>query len=346
LAHVRDATTASVEAMRVLAAERGLLQAALARRGIEATVHPHGAGVCRVRRSIRAPARVSVIIPTRDGLTMLRRCLDAVERTDHTDFEVVIVDNGSREDATLAFLATTAHRVLRAPGPFNFSRLNNRAVHETAGRYLVFLNNDTEPCDPGWLRSLEEHAQRPEVGAVGAKLLYPDGRIQHAGIAVGIGDLAGHPYRFRREQETPDEVRNVSAVTAACLMMRRECFEAVSGFDECLPVNSNDVDLCLRLRSHGYLVVYTPHAVLRHFESQTRGARALPDDARLMTRRWRDVLRSDPYYNPNLVWPRRPPSPILRNPTGWFGSGRGPERRRHLVLGSGDSAGQRFLATP
>jgi GT2 family glycosyltransferase len=345
LAHVRDATAALVDAPHVRAAERRVLEAALARRGIEAIVRPHGE-VHRVQRAIRAPARVSIIIPTRDGLAMLRRCLDAVERTDHADFEIVVVDNGSREDATLAFLATTAHRVVRAPGPFNFSRLNNGAVPETTGRYLVFLNNDTEPRDPGWLRSLEEHAQRPEVGAVGAKLLYPDGRIQHAGIAVGVGDLAGHPHRFRREDESPDEIRNVSAVTAACLMMRRECFEAVGGFDERLPVNSNDVDLCLRLRSRGYLVVYTPHAVLWHFESQTRGARALPDDAWLMTRRWRDVLRGDPYYNPNLVLADETGEPDLSKPDGMVRLYEGIRAAEGtLPLAPGGSAGQRFLAT-
>ena len=345
LAHVRDATAAVVDAPRVRAAERRVLEAALARRGIEAVVRPHGDGH-RVQRAIRTPARVSVIIPTRDGLAMLRRCLDAVERTDHADFEIVVVDNGSSEDATLAFLAATAHRVVRAPGPFNFSRLNNGAVPETTGRYLVFLNNDTEPCDPGWLRSLEEHAQRPEVGAVGAKLLYPDGRIQHAGIAVGIGDLAGHPYRYRRQNETPDDVRNVSAVTAACLMMRRECFDAVGGFDERLPVNSNDVDLCLRLRSRGYLVVYTPHAVLRHFESQTRGARALPDDAWLMTRRWRDVLRGDPYYSPNVVLADETGEPDLSKPDGMVRLYEGIRAAEGtLPLAPGGSAGQRFLAT-
>jgi GT2 family glycosyltransferase len=345
LAHVDLEVGAPDEASAATAAEQRVLEAALARRGIEATVRSHGAGAYRVQRAIRAPARVSVVIPTRDGLTMLRRCLDAVERTDHPDFEIVIVDNGSRADAMLAFLAATPHRVLRAPGPFNFSRLNNGAVRETSGRHLVFLNDDTEPCDPGWLRSLEEHAQRPEVGAVGAKLLYPDGRIQHAGIAVGIGDLAGHPFRFRRQDEAPDETRNVSAVTAACLMMRRECFDAVGGFDERLPVNSNDVDLCLRLRARGYLVVYTPHAILRHFESQTRGARALPDDAWLMTRRWRDVLRGDPYYSPNLVLAEETGDPDLSKPDGMVRLYDGPPTADGtLVLGPGENAGQPFFA--
>lgn len=345
LSHTRDASSVPSREEPSRDAGQQVLAAALARRGIAGTVEPLGEpGLYRVRRAILAPARVSIIIPTRDGLSMLRRCLAAVERTHHADFEIAIVDNGSRDAATLAFLDATAHQVIRAPGPFNFSRLNNHAVPQTTGRYLVFLNDDTEPCGPDWLQALEEHAQRAEVGAVGAKLLYADGRIQHAGIAVGIGGLAGHPHRFR--PDAPDGIRNVSAVTAACLMMRRESFEAIGGFDERLPVNSNDVDLCLRLRARGHLVVYTPHAVLRHFESQTRGPRARPDDAWLMTRRWRDVLRDDPYYSPNLDRAEESGAPDLSKPDGMMCLYRpvaGADGS--LRLDAGQSAGQTFYAT-
>jgi GT2 family glycosyltransferase len=324
-------------------AGRRALVAALARRGVAAAVHAHGPTSYRVERAILAPARVSIIVPTRDGLAMLRRCLAAVERTNHPDVEVLIVDNDSREEATLAYLARCRHTVVRAPGPFNFSRLNNLAVARATGRYLLFLNDDTEPCGPDWLRALEEHAQRPEVGAVGAKFLYPDGRIQHAGIAVGIGGLAGHPFRFRRE--APDEIRDVSAVTAACLMMRREVFDAVGGFDERLPVNSNDVDLCLRLRARGLLVVYTPHATLYHYESQTRGARAQPDDAWLMTRRWREVLRADPYYSPNLDLLEETGDPDLSKPDGLVSLYEGVAAAAGgLRIEGGGNVGQRFFA--
>jgi O-antigen biosynthesis protein len=298
LSHAREPESADGwRSAAVVEAGKRALESALERRGVTATVEPDAEGVYRVRRTIANPGPVTIIIPTRDNPVMLRRCLASLESTDHPRFEVVIVDNGSVDPATVEFLATTRQRVVRAPGPFNFARLNNLAVAEITGEYVVFLNDDTEVTVAEWLRALEEHAQRPEVGAVGAKLLYPNGRIQHAGIAVGIGGLAGHPYRFRRR--APAGVRNVSAVTAACLMMRRETFLGVGGFDERLPVNSNDVDLCLRLRDRGYLVVYTPYATLIHHESATRGLRATPDDAWLMRRRWRSVLQGDPYYSPN-----------------------------------------------
>ncbi len=345
LAHVRAARLApgaQPPGIDGAAGERALARA-LARRGVDAKVDRVGPRAFRVRRAILSPARVSIIIPTRDGFGMLRRCLTAVERSQHPDFEVLIVDNGSRDRATLALLAATRHRVLRAPGPFNFSRLNNEAVREATGRYLLFLNDDTEPLDPTWLGELEEHAQRSEVGAVGAKLLYSDDRIQHAGVAVGVGGIAGHPYRFRRH--APGSVRNVSAVTAACLMVRRDVFEEVGGFDERLPINSNDVDLCLRVRARGLLVVYTPYAVVRHYESQTRGARALSDDAWLMTRRWRDVLRGDPYWSPNLDVTEETGDPDLDKPDGFSCLYFGPAGADgHITLAAGGRVGQRFFA--
>lgn len=341
LAHVHSSPDA---AMVEAAGARRALEAAVVRRGSGARVTEIGSGVFRVRYPIVARAKISVVIPTRDGFHMLRRCLAALARTDHPDFEVLIVDNGSCDEATLALMASSGHRVLRRPGPFNFSRLNNEAVRETSGRYVLFLNDDTEPTDPGWLDALEEHAQRPEVGAVGAKLLYADGRIQHAGIALGIGGIAGHPGRFARQ--LPEVVRDVSAVTAACLMMRREVFDDVGGFDEALPVNSNDVDLCLRLRSRGLLVVYTPHAVVRHYESQTRGARATADDHWLMSRRWRDALLDDPYYSPNLDRREEGATPDLEKPDGWICSYGGvPCADGVLDLGAGEFVEQRFFTS-
>ncbi len=324
--------------------ERRALELAVERRGLAATVARVGADALRVRRVVGAPATVSIVIPTRDGFRNLRRCLAALERTRHADFEVLLVDNGSRDRATLELLGASEHRVLRAPGPFNFARLNNAAVRETRGRYVVFLNDDTEPTDPLWLTALEEHAQRPEVGAVGAKLLYADGRIQHAGIATGIGGIAGHPGRF--QWALPTVERDVSAVTAACLMMRREVFDAVGGFDEALPVNSNDVDLCLRLRAFGYLIVYTPHAVVRHYESQTRGGRTASEDVWLMLRRWRQVLPHDPYYSPNLTLGDETGAPDLTKPDGWTLLYAGATRvDGRLELAPGGVAGQTFFAT-
>lgn len=347
LAHATAPPTASGGPADLASREAGrrALAAALERRGIAGEVQwRDGGDGYRVRRSLAHPGAVTIVVPTRDGGAMLERCVRAVEATDHPSLQLVLVDNGSVDPATLAFLRGTRHTVIRAPGPFNFSRLNNGAVAATQGEYLVFLNDDTEARSPQWLRALAEHAQRPEVGAVGAKLLYPDGRIQHAGIALGIGGLAGHPHRF--QHDVPDAVRNVSAVTAACLMMRRASFEAVGGFDERLPVNSNDVDLCLRLRARGQLIVYTPDAVLTHHESATRGARAVPDDAWLMTRRWRRELADDPYYNPNADRREETGAIDLTKPDGMVCLYAVAERRRTIVTAGADaSVGQRFFAT-
>jgi len=354
LAHGRSAPTVTAGPPTRAARSAGerALQAALRRRNIAGEVRwTHEAETYRVERSIANTGKVTIIVPTRDRLPMLERCVRAVEATDHPNFELVIVDNGSVEASTLAYLARTPHTVIRDPGPFNFSRLNNFAVRRTTGDYLVFLNNDAEATSPGWLHALEEHAQRAEVGAVGAKLLYPGGRIQHAGIALGIGGLAGHPYRYARPSQgfSPssfETTRNVSAVTAACLMMRREVFDAIGGFDERLPVNSNDVDLCLRLRAGGYLVVYTPHAVLLHHESATRGAGGPSDDVWLMWRRWHRALQQDPYYNPNLTLDDESGGVDLTKPEAFSCMYTGPGgEAAAVVLAPGAALGQQFLAT-
>ena len=192
------------------------------------------------------------------------------------------------------------------PGRFNFSAINNFGAQQARGEYLVFLNNDTQVVDRDWLGALLEQAQRPEVGAVGARLHYPDGRIQHAGLVLGIGGVADHAFRGLPSPAVTyfglaTVVRNVSAVTAACMMVPRRVFEEVRGFDERLQVALNDVDLCLRLRQRGYLIVYTPRAHLYHHESATRGRLHPPADEELVWNRWGDLIRrGDPYYNVNL----------------------------------------------
>jgi GT2 family glycosyltransferase len=192
------------------------------------------------------------------------------------------------------------------PGAFNFSAINNFGASEARGEYLLFLNNDTQVLEPDWLRAMLEQAQRPEVGAVGARLHYPDGRMQHAGLVLGIGGVADHAFRGLPADASSyfnlaTVVRNVSAVTAACMMMSRRVFEEVGGFDERLEVALNDVDLCLRLRQRGYLIVYTPRAHLYHHESGTRGRLHPPADEELVWKVWGDVIRrGDPYYNVNL----------------------------------------------
>lgn len=262
--------------------------------------------------------KVSVIVPTRNGLAVLKPCLTTLlERTRYADFEVLVVDNGSDDPATLAYLhdLQQAGRIflLRDDSPFNYSALNNRAVAQAHGELICLLNNDIEVIQPDWLEELVVQALRPGVGAVGAKLLYPNRTIQHAGVLLGVGGVANHahlgwpadhPGYFSRAQL----VQEVAAVTAACLLVRREHYEAVGGLDaHHLKVAFNDVDFCLKLRALGLQNLYTPFAVLIHHESVSRGADLSPEKAARFARevatmqdRWGDQLLNDPAYSPNL----------------------------------------------
>ena len=294
---------------------------------------PLAPGWTRVAYPVPDPApRVSVIVPTRDRAALLEAaCAGVLHGTSlpADRIELLVVDNGSTEPRALALLDQLAAdprvRVLRAPGAFNYSRLNNLAAAHASGDLLVLLNNDVEVMDPQWLREMAGHALRREVGVVGAKLLYPDGRVQHGGVALGPDAAAGHVLRHAE----PDEpgyfgqvglARALSAVTGACLALRRSVFEEVGGLDEALAVAFNDVDLCLRVRDHGYRVVWTPDAVLLHRESATRGQDSEPENrARaeaewaLMRRRWGRALDDDPYHNPNLVLHAQP-APVIPAP--------------------------------
>jgi GT2 family glycosyltransferase/2-polyprenyl-3-methyl-5-hydroxy-6-metoxy-1,4-benzoquinol methylase len=254
----------------------------------------------------RADPEVLIVIPTRDRLDLLERCVESIERTStYPNYRLLVVDNDSRERSTLEYLDRFGGEVFRYPGEFNFARMMNVAA-ERAGSagYLLFLNNDTEVIAPEWIESMLEHAQRPDVAAVGARLLYPDGSPQHEGIIVGIEGAAAknmaHPYFALGET-----IRNCSAVSAACLMIRTDVFRELGGFEERLAVAFNDVDLCLRAREKGYEIVYTPHAVLYHHEGSTRGVGGSqsPRDEELFRARWAGYR--DPYYNPNLD-PARP----------------------------------------
>ena len=282
---------------------------AVRRRGLDATVGDGPAPTTfHVVRHLKDEPLVSILIPTRDRVDLLATAIRGIEnKTDYKNVEIVVVDNGSQERETLDYLAALPHKVIRVDAPFNFSRLNNLAARESRGDLLLLLNNDTEPATRGWLRAMVEHAVRPEVGAVGAKLLYPSGKVQHAGVVLGIGGVAGHSHKyFAREDpgyfQALRLVRDASAVTGACLMVRREVFEEAGGLDEVnLAVAFNDVDFCLRLRERGYLVVWTPYAVLTHFESESRGYDLNPREIDYMIRRWGERLVRDPYYNPNLT---------------------------------------------
>lgn len=282
---------------------------ALERRGIAGTVGdgPVPTSFHVVRHVVDEP-KVSVLIPTRDRVDLLAQAIEGIERkTDYRNVEIVIVDNGSVEEETREYLASTPHRVIRDDEPFNFSRLNNLAAREATGELLLLLNNDTEPISPGWMRAMVEHAMRPEVGAVGAKLLFQSGKVQHAGVVLGIGGVAGHSHKyFSRDAagsfQALNMLRNYSAVTAACLMLRKSVFDEVGGFDEeHLAVAFNDVDFCLRIREKGYLIVWTPYALVTHYESESRGYDLNPREIDYMIARWGDELLRDPYYSPNLT---------------------------------------------
>lgn len=265
------------------------------------------------------PPLVSIIIPTRDQLGLLKRCVSTIrEKTSYKNFEIIIVDNGSVEKETLEYLQGLQQRgeatIIRDTKPFNFSRINNLAVKQATGEILAFLNNDLEVIDGGWLAEMVSYAVRPEIGAVGARLLYPNNHLQHAGVILGIGGVAGHNHKGISRHDPGYFNRailpqNLSAVTAACMLVRREVFEAVNGFDEVeLSVAFNDVDLCIRIREKGFRNVYTPYAELYHYESASRGYENTPEkflrfekEIVNMKRRWERVLQCDPYYNPNLT---------------------------------------------
>ncbi len=280
--------------------------------------------------------KVAIVVPTRDG-ALLQRCLDSVKHlSTYPDYEVIVVDNGSRSRATLAYLATREQdlvpcRVLRDPRPFNFAALNNRAVATTDAEVVCLLNDDAEVLTPGWLEEMVRELLQPQVGAVGAKLYYSDGTVQHAGVVLGVGGIAGHAFRHF-DRLAPGYFgaallpRRYSAVTGACMVVRRAAWDALGGLDEeVFGVSFNDVDFCLRLGQAGWKVVWTPAAELYHHESVSRGADTDGRNVARATRergealaRWAPRFLHDPCYNPNLTleaedfslaWPSRAPFP-------------------------------------
>ena len=264
----------------------------------------------------RSQPRVSTIIPTRNRHDLLRNCLEGLERTSYSEVETIIVDNGSDERDTLDLLAMLNREgltVLRLDGPFNYSALNNAAVKRATGKLLCFLNNDIEMIDSDWLDLLVQHAIKPDIGAVGARLLYPDGTVQHAGVYTGVGGGAGHAHRFQRAEDSGYFERarlpqRVSAVTGACLVVDRQKFNAVGGFDETqFPVAFNDVDLCLKLNSYGWQSFYEPRSTLIHHESKSRGKDSSKINRDRFARelaalklKWRTDEVRDPYHHPHL----------------------------------------------
>jgi len=287
----------------------------------------------RVVNHLPSPAPlVSVIIPTRDQVELLQRCLTSLRNTDYEPIEIVIVDNGSREPETHALFQdlskNTSVQIVTDTEEFNFSRLINQGARAARGEILALMNNDVETEKTGWLREMVSHAIRSEVGAVGARLWYPDGRLQHAGVLLGLHGLASHAFqRFPAQPISPMNrtfvlSQNYSAVTAACMVLRKTVFDELGGFDENLPNNFNDVDFCLRLHERGWQVIWTPYADLIHRESSSRGHMSGPVERAQLSRevaymqeKWGERLQRDPFYNPNLshsigftlAWPPRIP---------------------------------------
>ncbi|WP_338849752.1 glycosyltransferase family 2 protein [Massilia sp. W12] len=274
---------------------------------------------------VAAAELISIIIPTRDALSLLQSCLDSLRQyANQAPYEILIADNDSREPETLqAFAAWRKQgvRIISCPGAFNFSRINNQAAAAARGDSLLFLNNDVQALHPGWLDAMQQRLRLPGVAAVGAKLLWPNGMVQHGGVLLGVADVAGHYGNCWHETEPGAFGRNqldcrVSCVTAACMLVRRSAFEALGGFDEqAFPVAFNDVDLCLRLRQQGGAVLWTAQACLLHAESATRGHEdSMQKKARArreiyaLRQRWGAALQSDPAYHPALNLEAQAPS--------------------------------------
>jgi GT2 family glycosyltransferase len=292
----------------------------LKREGIAADVDMSTApSTYRVRYELVDPAPpVEVIVPTRDGAAHLQGCLEGLtSKTRYPDLRVQVVDNGSTDAATLEVLEAFGRRpdvvVVADDRPFNFAALNNAAVGRTTRPIICLLNDDIEVVDPDWLTEMVSQVSRPGVGVVGAMLRYPDGAVQHAGVVLGAGGVAAHSHAGH---DTPDQgyfsrlatVHEVGAVTGACLVTTRASWEIAGGMDEALEVNFNDVDYCLRVAEAGQMVLWTPHAVLLHLESKSRGH--VEDEAKIdqlrveaarMVERWGDRLFEDPAYGPNLT---------------------------------------------
>lgn len=295
-------------------AEKALLLA-LERRGVEGAVS-EGLTPYSFRVSMKIPRsyRVTIIIPFKDKVEVLETCVNSVlHRTSFDAYDILCVNNQSREKETHAWMERMGDieriHFLDYDKPFNFSALNNFAVARASGEMLLFLNSDTEVISPHWLEAMLEHACKPDVGAVGARLYYPNDTLQHAGILLGnVAGLAGHAFKHISRFESdyyfglPSVVRNVSGVTAACMMVKRNVFDETGGFDEkYFKITYNDVDFCLKLRDKGYKIIYTPFAELYHHESYSRGYAFDNLAAEQLRKKWKSFIEYDPFYNENLT---------------------------------------------
>jgi GT2 family glycosyltransferase/2-polyprenyl-3-methyl-5-hydroxy-6-metoxy-1,4-benzoquinol methylase len=320
----RRSTAANISAKPyTMAAARRALGAHLARLGLEGRAEDAAVPTTyRIRYTLRENPLVSILIPNKDHPELLRRCIDSIrEKSTYRHYEIIVIENNSVQKETFDLYESLSRqeniRICTWQGPFNYAAINNFGFGHAGGEYVLLLNNDIEVISPGWLEEMLMFAQRPDVGAVGAMLYYPDDTIQHAGVIVGLGGVAGHSHKgfargSRGYMARLTIVQNLSAVTAACMLLPRRVYEEMNGLDEGFAVAFNDVDLCLRIRKAGYRIVFTPYAELYHHESKTRGYEDTPEkvrrfegEIRRFKDRWKDVLASgDPYYNPHLTLDR------------------------------------------
>ncbi|MDO4306548.1 MAG: glycosyltransferase family 2 protein [Eubacteriales bacterium] len=315
------ASTADNPVSKMYAYDAGkrAVEAHLKRMGVEGTVsHTPDFGFFRVQYPVQGKPMVSVIIPNKDEKETLEACLKSIrEKTKYENYEIIIIENNSTTDEIFRYYRELSKepgiRLLRWKKEFNYSAINNYGARMAKGEYLLFLNNDVTVITEGWMQEMLGVCQRQEVGAVGVKLLYPDNTIQHAGCVVGMGGIAGHMFTDMPANRTgylhkASILQDMSAVTAACMMMKKSVFEEAGGFTEKLAVAFNDVDLCLKVNQGGHLVVYDPYVQLYHMESKTRGAEdskeklvRFQDEIEYMRSQWITILKhGDPYYNKNL----------------------------------------------
>lgn len=296
---------------------KNALESAIKRRGLDAKIidglAPH---LFRLKYNIKENPLVSIIIPVKDNVGYIKKCIESIENnTDYKNYEIIIIDNNSENTETIKYFQEIhkKYSVISYSGEFNYSAINNSATKYAKGEHLLFLNSDTEVISPDWLSSMIEYSQQKEIGAVGAKLLFSDNLVQHAGVVLGIKGIAGHSHRFlpgdsAGYMDRLRSIHNVSAVTGACLMIKKSLFDKVGKFNEDLTVAFNDIDLCLKLLSLGYRNVVTPYALLYHHESKTRGVDDTEDkiirykrECDYMENTWGQLLLNDPYYSPNLT---------------------------------------------
>jgi GT2 family glycosyltransferase len=279
-----------------------------------------GSGAYYFKRKIVTDKQVSIIIPFNDQVKLLKDCVESlIAKTNYPNLEILLVSNNSKERRTFRFLRRIEKidsriKVLEHNVPFNFSVINNWAVKQSRGEYILLLNNDMKVISTGWLEAMLEHIQQDNVGIVGAKLLYADNTVQHAGVIIGISGIAGHSHRFSPDTSNgyyyrPTVIQNLSAVTGACLLTKRELWDRVGGLEEeKFKVAFNDIDYCLKIRELGYDVVYTPYAKLYHYESKSRGPEDTPEkkerfrlESLNLIEKWHTNTLPDPYYNINLT---------------------------------------------